>query len=626
VAQNNEELWRYKSLTRRALILGGAQIGLLGLLAGRLYQLQVVEADRFALLAEENRVNLRLLTPPRGRIVDRFGEDIAINRRNFKVILIREQARDLDETFRRLETIIEIPESDRARLNRDISRQRAFVPIMVAENLTWDQVSQIEVNAPELQGISIEVGQTRIYPKTANMAHVLGYVGPVSEAELKDSSDSLLQLPDLRIGKSGLEKAYDPVLRGEAGSVQVEVNAYGRTIRELEREDGKPGRDMVVTVDTRLQDYVMNRIGGETAASAVVMDIHTGDILALASVPTYDPMGFIYGLSSKDWNKLINDPLKPLSNRSVYGLYAPGSPFKMLVALAALEAGIGPGQTVYCPGHYTVGTSRFHCWARWGHGKVDMVEAIKRSCDVYFYDVARRVGIDRISAMAFRLGLGTPTGLDLPGERGGVIPTRDWKEKNIGEPWQIGETVVTSIGQGFVLSTPIQLAVMTARLVNGGRAVTPRLVRGFRDDGTYEDPAFPSLEIPSRHLAIVREGMDRVVNHRRGTAYGARIEEPGLAMGGKTGTSQVRRITMAERARGVIKNEDLPWHRRDHALFVGYAPVDEPRYACAVIVDHGGGGSKAAAPIARDVLTEAQRLDPLSTPAMPYLDVATREG
>ncbi len=617
--QHNEELRRTRSLTRRALVLGGLQLGLFGLLGARLYQLQVVQKDRYSLLAEENRINMRLLAPPRGRLVDRFGEDLAINRRNYKVMLVREQSQDLEETLTLLQQIVPLEEADLERLGRDLRRTRAFIPVMVAENLTWDQVSQIEVSAPELPGISIDVGETRIYPLRESMAHIVGYVGPVSERELKGSTDPLLQLPDLRIGKSGVEKEYDKRLRGRAGTLEYEVNAYGRTIRDLKRQDGEPGKDLVLSIDSRLQRYAHERLAAETAASAVVMDIHNGDLLALASVPTFDPMNFVLGLTGADWNRLTQDPLKPLSNRSVYGLYAPGSTFKMLVALAALEAGIGPNQTVYCPGHYKLGKSRFHCWRRWGHGHMDMLDSIRQSCDVYFYDVSRRIGIARIAAMAKKLGLGVPTGLDLPGERGGVIPTKAWKQENLGQPWQIGETLVSAIGQGFVLSTPVQLALMTARIANGGKAVVPRLLRGQRDENTAVRITHPlaDLGIPSQHLAIVKEGMDQVVNHRRGTARKARIKEEGWEMAGKTGTSQVRRITMAERARGVTRNEDLPWRRRDHALFVAYAPVQAPRYACAVVVDHGGGGSKAAAPIARDLLIETQRLAPLATPALP---------
>ncbi len=617
--QHNEELRRIRSLTRRALILGGAQLGLFGILSARLYQLQIVQKDRFTLLAEENRVNMRLLAPPRGRIVDRFGADLAINRRNYKVMLVREQSQDLDQTLALLQEIVPLEEADGERLARELRRTRAFIPVLVAENLTWDQVSQIEVNAPELPGISIDVGETRIYPLRESMAHIVGYVGPVSERELKASADPMMQLPDLRIGKSGIEKNYDKRLRGRAGTLEYEVNAYSRTIRDLARQEGEPGKDLVLSVDSRLQRFAHERLAGETAASAVVMDIYKGDLLALASVPTFDPMNFVLGLSGADWNRLTHDPLKPLSNRSVYGLYAPGSTFKMVVALAALEAGIGPNQTAYCPSYYKLGKARFHCWRRWGHGHMDMVDSLRRSCDVYFYDISRRIGIERIAAMAKKLGLGTVTDLDLPGEPSGTIPTKAWKQEKLGQPWQIGETLNSAIGQGFVLATPVQLAVMAACIANGGKKVIPRLLRGLRDENTAVTITHPleDLGIPRQHLAIVKEGMDQVVNHRHGTARRARITEEGWEMAGKTGTSQVRRITMGERARGVTRNEDLPWRRRDHALFVAYAPVQEPRYACAVVVDHGGNGSKAAAPIARDLLIETQRLAPLTTPALP---------
>ena len=621
MAQNNEELIRLKSLTRRALILGGAQIAIFGGIATRLYHLQVEEAARYALLAEENRVNVKLLIPPRGQILDRFGKQLAVNEQNYRVVLTSERTRNVAATLDALERIVPIDAADRERVLREVGRN-IFIPITVTENLSWEQVSRIEVNAPDLPGISIEVGQTRLYPYGTMLSHILGYVAAVSETELKESEDPLLALPDFRIGKNGIEKIYDKQLRGSAGTRQIEVNAVGRVIRELSRNEGKPGRDLVVTLDSGLQAYAYQRLMGETAGSAVVLDIHTGDVLAMASAPSYDANLFTLGLSAGDWKTLTEDPLKPMTNRAIGGLYAPGSTFKMIVALAALEAGVSPSHAVFCPGVYRLGNARFHCWKRGGHGYVGMRDGIKRSCDVFFYDTARRIGIDRISEMAFKLGLGAPTGVDLHSERGGVIPTRDWKLANFGEPWQGGETLVTAIGQGFVLATPLQLAVMAARLANGGKAVTPHLSRGFRDQGA-EDAApatlFPPIGLPPEHLALILDAMNAVVNEKGGTAGRAKITEPGWEMGGKTGTSQVRRITMSERAQGVTKNADLPWHRRDHALFVAFAPVASPRYACAVVVDHGGGGSAVAAPIARDILIEAQRRDPLARPALPEM-------
>lgn len=611
---------RQKVLTRRALMLGAGQLGLVGALAGRLYYLQVVQADRYRVLADDNRISIRLLPPPRGEIVDRLGVPLAINEKNYRVVIVREQSGNVPVTLERLGRIIDLPEREVRRVLRDMRRKRAFVPITVRENLSWEEVSRVEVSAPDLPGISIEVGLTRFYPYAEQAAHVLGYVAAVSESEL--TGDPLLELPDFRIGKNGIEKVHDQHLRGKAGTSQVEVNALGRVIRELSREEGQPGRRIEITLDMELQRFAMNRLGEESAA-AVIMDVHNGDVLALASTPGFNPNAFNRGLTPNEWEELISNERGPLTNKAIAGQYAPGSTFKMVVALAALETGvISPGQRVFCPGHLELGDTRFHCWKRPGHGHMDMHDAIKHSCDVYFYEVSKRLGIARIAAMAERLGLGQTLGFDLPGERPGLIPTREWKQARMGKPWHQGETLIAGIGQGYILTTPLQLAVMTARLVNGGIAVTPHLTRHLPGQGGLQTVAlpgalpgseggFPSLGIAQEHLRLVRTAMAAVTNDPNGgTAYRARIAEAGMEMGGKTGTAQVRRITMAERLTGVRKNEDLPWRHRDHALFVGYAPVNAPRYCCAVIVEHGGGGSAVAAPIARDLLIETQRRDP----------------
>ncbi len=617
----NEDNERHRLFSRRTLFLAGGQAALLSALAGRMYYLQVLQSDRYVTLAEENRINLRLLPPPRGRIVDRFGVPLADNQQNFRVVLVSEQAKDVVATLDALSRIIELGEHDYKRVLREVKRKRGFVPVTVRDNLSWEQVSRVEVNSPELPGVSIEMGETRNYPYGESLSHVLGYVAAVSEREL--TGDPLLELPGFRIGKNGIERQHDLLLRGAAGNSQIEVNAYGRAIRELTRDEGKPGHEMVLTIDAGLQTFVHKRLSNEKSAAAVVIDIKNGDVLALSSVPSFDPNAFSMGLSSVQWRTWIEDPLHPLTNKSINGTFAPGSTFKMMVALAALEAGIGPGHKVFCPGFMKLGRSRFHCWKRHGHGWLEMRQGIQFSCDVYFYDLARKLGIDRIAAMAKRFGLGAQVGIDLPHERGGVIPTRDWKLAEIGEPWQGGETLVSAIGQGFVLTTPLQLATMVARIGSGGLAVKPRLTRGIRAENgegvEIAEPVFESMGIPPQHMKIIHQSMDAVSNHRRGTAYRARIEEEGWELAGKTGTSQVRRISLAERAAGVTKNEQLPWRRRDHALFVAFAPVDSPRYACAVVVEHGGGGSKFAAPIARDILIETQRRQPALKPALPLV-------
>ena len=568
------------------------------------------------------------MAPPRGRIVDRFGDPLAANRQNFRVVLLGENSDDPEASIAALGEIVELTERDLRRLRREMRRKRPFVPVTVRENLSWEELARVEVSSAGLPGISIEEGETRSYPFGPSVAHVLGYVGAVAEDEL--TGDPLLELPGFRIGKSGIERRYDRLLRGVAGTSQVEVNAYGRVIRELNRVEGEPGKELVLTVDSGLQTFAHQRLMSERSAAAVVLDVENGDVLALSSVPSFDPSAFNIGLSGEEWNALVKDPLHPLTNKSINGAFAPGSTFKMIVALAAMEMGIGPDNKAYCPGFMKLGRARFHCWKKWGHGWLDMVGGIQQSCDVYFYDLARKVGIDRISDMAIRLGLGSPTGIDLPHEREGTIPTRAWKLAMIGEPWQGGETLVTAIGQGFVLATPIQLAVMAARLATG-RRVTPRLTRGILEpseaapeeavqsaDEPLPEPQFESLDFNPVHLEVIHEAMEAVSNHPRGTAYNYRIEEEGWRLAGKTGTSQVRRISLAERATGVLKNEELPWRYRDHGLFICFAPVHKPRYACAVVVEHGG-GSKVAAPIARDIVLEAQRRGTAERPAIPLV-------
>ncbi|MEX2643099.1 MAG: penicillin-binding protein 2 [Acetobacterales bacterium] len=602
---------RFKLFTRRASILAGGQLALVSALVGRLYYLQVLQEDRYRMLADENRISLRLLPPPRGRILDREGVPLAVNSRNYRVLLVAEQSPSLARTLDALGRIIPIGEHDRRRIEREVRRKRPFVPVTVAENLGWEQVAQIEVNAPDLPGISIDVGQSRFYPYYEEAAHVIGYVAAVAEEEL--TGDPVLELPGFRIGKSGIEREYDGAMRGKAGTTQLEVNALGRVIRELKRQDGQPGDDVELTLDIDLQRAVSRRLGNDSAA-AVVMDVRSGEVLAMSSTPSFDPNSFNQGISSTEWRALSTNMKAPLINKPVSGQYAPGSTFKMIVALAGLEAGlVAPDDRFYCRGWMDMGNARFHCWKRHGHGWMDMHEGIKQSCDVYFYELAKKVGIARIGAMSRRFGLGGTVGIDLPGEQAGLIPTREWKMARVGTPWQRGETVVAAIGQGYILTTPLQLAVMSARLATG-RAVTPRLTRRLigpdGDTRLPETPEFPPLGLSEPALAVVRDAMDAVTNHSRGTAYRSRIAEPEFAMAGKTGTAQVRRITRAERLTGVRKNEDLEWRQRDHALFVAFAPVKTPRYAAAVVVEHGGSGSTTAAPIVRDILLEAQRLDP----------------
>ena len=580
-----------------------------------MYELQILESDRYSMLADENRISLRLLPPPRGRILDRFGVPLADNHQNYRLVIVAEQAGDIAATLEALASLIEIGETDRRRVIRDVRRKHPFVPIVVRANLGWEDMARVEVAIPELPGVAIEQGLTRFYPLGPSAAHVIGYVAAVSEAEL--TGDPLLELPDFRIGKNGVEKSQDSELRGGAGTSQVEVNAFGRIVRELGRVPGRPGKDMVICLDAVMQDFMTRRCGAEESVASVLLDAVNGDILALVSSPSFDPASFSAGLTSAMWQLLSTDARNPLSNKVIAGVYPPGSTFKPVVAAAALDAGVlTPETAVSCSGHLALGDATFHCWRKGGHGTIRLRDAIKKSCDVFFYETARRVGIDRLAAMARRFGFGAVLGLDIPGERPGLIPSREWKLATSGAAWSQGETLIAGIGQGAVLATPLQIAVMVARLVTG-RAVVPRLVRAegvLSPGGDRIREEFSALGVSPRVLALVLDGMNAVVNEQGGTAYAERITDAGFAMGGKSGTSQVRAISEYEHEHGLRKTSQIPWKERDHALFVAFAPVEAPRYVCATVVEHGGvrggHGSEVAGPICRDVLREAQRRDP----------------
>ncbi|MEL6838376.1 MAG: penicillin-binding protein 2 [Pseudomonadota bacterium] len=606
-----------RTISRRALVMGGVQLGIIGALGWRLRSMQVEQADEFRLLAEENRINIRLLPPARGLIFDRNGIPIADNEQNYRVVMVREDAGDVGEVLAKLTEIVDIDPDDLTRAMDEMQRRSPFVPVTIADRLSWEDVAEINLNTPALPGIQAEVGLSRVYPWGADLAHVVGYVGPVSDYDLSriDDPDPLLQIPKFQIGKTGAENKLEQTLRGSAGTRRIEVNAAGRIMRELDRQEGDPGKDIQLTLDSRLQSYVQARMDGESAG-AVVIDLENGDLRAVASAPAFDPNLFVRGISTTDWKALNEDKYRPLAAKAVQGTYPPGSTFKMVTLLAAMEEGlVAPDETVYCPGFTDVFNIRFHCWKRGGHGNMNLHESLKQSCDCYYYEIAQRVGIDKMAEMARKLGLGIRHDLPLSAVAQGLAPDKKWKAEVRGEDWRIGDTVNASIGQGYVLSSPLQLAVMMARLATG-RVVTPRLIKLI--DGVEQPSGLgESLELNENTLRRMRASMNDVCNHRRGTAYGSRIVDEAHKMAGKTGTSQVRRITPEERAAGVTKNEDLPWERRDHGLFVGYAPYDNPRYACAVVVEHGGSGSRSAAPIARDILLQAQYGGPPPLEAYP---------
>ena len=602
------ELKRTGVFTRRALLLAAGQLGALGVLATRLYQVQVIDGARYATLAKTNRISERLMAAPRGRLLDRFGVTLAGNRSNWRALLVAEQTENVDGTLDNFARLVPLADHERVRIGREVRRHRRFIPVVVRDFLDWEDMARIEVNAPDLPGILIDVGTTREYPFDSILAHVIGYVAPPNEEDVVE--DPMLALPGLRIGRAGVEKYYDLTLRGRAGVAQLEVNSVGRVVRELDRQEGVQGQDIGLTIDSELQKSVLARLGDESA-SAVVMDCRNGEVLAMATNPSFDPSLFNSGVSQAQWIEWTSNRRAPLINKAAAGLYAPGSTFKMVVALAGLAAhAITQTERLNCPGYLDIGDTRFHCWSKGGHGLLDLRGALKNSCDVFFYEVARRTGMDNIAAMANRFGLGVKLDIELPGVRQGLVPTREWRMAQ-GKAWNIGDTIVHGIGQGFLQLTPLSLAVMAARLATG-RAVQPHLTRTIGNvlqPGTRPED-WPSLDLPERDLRAVRDGMWQVVNEPGGTASIARLTLAGVQLAGKTGSTQVRRVTREQREHG-FKSEDLPWEFRPHALFIAFAPYDVPRYALSVVVEHGNAGAATAGPVARDIMTDALTIDPV---------------
>jgi penicillin-binding protein 2 len=620
------ETRRTNVFTRRALLVMGAEVAALGGLAARLYQVQVTQGARYATLARDNSVSVRMVAPPRGRILDRFDTVLANNQQNWRALLVAEQTTDIRRTLDNFSQLVLLDDRERQRIERDVKRHRRFIPILVRDFLSWDDMARIEVNAPDLPGIMIDVGATRVYPFQDRLAHVIGYVAPPSEKDV--DADPMLSLPGIRVGRAGIEKSREPELRGRAGVVQLEVNAYGRVIRELARQEGIPGDDVGLALDAGLQQAVLDRLGDESA-SAAVLDCRNGEVLAMASHPSFDPSLFNTGVPQSQWQAWAKDPRTPLINKATDGLYAPGSTFKMAVALAALQSrAITPSERFFCPGYFDLGNARFHCWRKGGHGSLDLHGGIKNSCDVFFYQVALKAGIDPIAAMGHRLGLGTKLAIDLPTQQIGLIPTREWRRAQ-GHAWNLGDTVVSGIGQGYIMVTPLQLAVYVARVATG-RAVEPHLTRSIGGEmvsGSHPED-WPQLDLSDRFLTAVRQGMWAVVNEPGGTAPEARLPDPHVQLAGKTGSAQIRRVSRAQREHG-FDSSKLPWKYRPNALFVAYAPYDAPRYAVAVVIEHGNAGATAAAPVARDIMMAALTRDPVrrTTPpgTAPAAQVAQRD-
>ncbi|MGB7405989.1 MAG: penicillin-binding protein 2 [Pacificimonas sp.] len=580
---------RQQTFTRRALFIGGVQAAAGVLIGGRMVYLSVFEGERYADLAENNRVSVQLIAPRRGWLVDRNGQPLATNQPHYRLEMIPEQIEDIPATLARLTEILELTPQDVARIEKNVEEQPSYLPVEIASDVDWDAYSAINVRLPELDGVQPVRGFQRYYPDGSAVGHLMGYVAaPTREQYLEADADPLFLHPAFKVGKDGVERTLDESLRGTRGARRSEVNARGRVIRDLDTQPDVPGDNIRLSIDRDLQNYAARRIGPESG-SVVIIDTVTGEIITMVSMPSFDPNSFSDGISHKEWNALTSDEMNPLLNKSIQGLYPPGSTFKPVTALAALANGVSPEERVVCRGAYYLGRHRFACWRRGGHGSVDLDTSLYQSCNVYYYTFGRQTGIDAIHDMGTKLGLGVEYDtLQLPNQKAGVLPDPAWKQRRYDQNWLVGETLNSAIGQGYNALSPLQLAVMTARIASG-RRVMPTLLAGGGED-------YGALDIDPEHLAAVRHGMDLCVNGPRGTAGRSRLRLDDVRMGGKTGTAQVRSLA---KNRGSF----IPWKFRDHGLFVAFAPVENPRYAISVTIEHGGGGSKAAAPVAKDVMT-----------------------
>ena len=592
-------------ISRRMFILSTIKVGVFVSIISRLFYLQISENIKYRSLSDKNRFREWKLVPQRGIIEDFFGNKIADNTQTFQLYMTPEDVPNLEELFFKLSKIIDFNETKRKRLIKRLKKRKPWEPIIVSDNLSWPEFSKLNLFLHEMQGVKPVVALARKYSEDGSSSHIVGYVSEVSVKDL-ESTEWLreINVPGLKIGKNGLEKFLNKRIVGQPGIQRFEVNAYGKRIKELELFKGNAGENFRTTIDQEVQKFTSELIK-KKSGSVCVMDIYTGDIVSLVSNPTFDPNKFVHGISQEDWQALIKDTKKPLINKSMAGLYPPGSTIKPIVALSALENDvISPKFTVECRGSVDLYDRTYHCWKEKGHGFMNLRNGIKQSCDIYFYEVARRLGVDRLSVTAKQFGLGQKVLGTFLEERAGVVPNTKWKLKNIGKGWYLGETLIAGIGQGYFQSTPIQLCLMTAQLANGGYKIKPKIIYNEQNfQTTTEDGGekFKQLYRNQENVKFILDAQFGATNEPMGTSYRSRHVKPEYIYAGKTGTSQTRTITAEERELK-LKQKDLPYKKRDHALFIAFAPYRNPRYAFSVVIEHGGTGSSAAAPIAKKVI------------------------
>jgi penicillin-binding protein 2 len=573
------------TFTRRAMFVGGVQAAIGLVVASRMSYIAVADNEKYKLLAESNRVNLTIIPPRRGWFIDRYGKPIANNRSDFRVDIIPDRLVNKEATIATLAELLSLDSDEVDRINRELKTAQGFQPVQVADGLDYERFAAVSVRLPDLPGVSPRQGYSRYYPTGAAVGHLIGYVGTVSAEEYQKNKNPLLITPGFKVGKDGLEKTLEKSLQGQPGAKRTEVTARGKIVRELTTRPDIPGKPVQLTIDIDLHNYAARRLGLESG-SVVIFDCLTGDILTMASMPCYDPNSFSDGIGRVEWKMLNSDDHIPMLNKALQGLYPPGSTLKPMAGLAMLKNGVDPEEKVNCGGGYRLGNRVFKCLGR--HGPMDMKSAIMKSCNTYFYSMAHRIGYDAIAPAARELGLGQEFELPFPSQRYGTVPDSAWKKRKYDQEWTASDTLNAVIGQGYIIASPFQLALMSARIASGLN-IQPEILLRKRAAPT-------PLSFPKEHLDIVREGMNLVVNGA-GTAVRSKLQLENIAMGGKTGTAQVRRIAGSQRG------QSGAWKYRDHGLYVCFAPVDQPRYGAAVVIEHGMGGARAAAPIAKDVLT-----------------------
>ena len=595
----SEQKKQITTYNRRTFFLFLLKLSLFTAVGWRIYNIQILDSSKYETLSKKNQIDLEIIFPLRGKIFDRNNILIADNEKVYDVYLIPENTKSINNTLNTLSKFIDIDFANRRKIIQLTSKVKKFEKIKIFENISWSNLEKIETNKYNLEGIFIAEDHLRIYPYKEVFSHLLGYISKPNQKEL--SLPFISKMPNLDIGKEGLEKSFNPLLVGKAGQREIEVNSTGRVIREISKVDSIQGKELHLSLDSRIQEYAVNLLQSYRAGSINVINIKNGEILCMASTPTYDPNKIIKKPNKEYWDSILSNSLSPLTNRSLQGLYSPGSTFKMIVAIAALKYGVISSKSTHsCSGKIEFGDRLYHCWKTNGHGKMDVTNAITQSCDVFFYEISKKLGIDKIAKVAEDFGLGQIFDISMPNQKKGIIPSKKWKKTTLGESWYAGETLISGIGQGFVLTSPFQLAVMTSIIASDGKIVEPTILKSkninFKTNSKYSD-----------EIKIIKKAMFNVVNINKGTAFKSRLQD--VKFSGKTGTSQVRSISLSERESDEFRKKEQEWKNRDHALFVGYIPYDDPQYAISVIIEHGGSGASTAAPIAKQVFNYIHKLN-----------------